>query len=111
MEERVPTMVWVTAQMRQGHADGMPVFLRRRGEPWAGAVLIKIDLLGPGCKVLTQVRDGLGRLGWMSALGEAPVTEAEAEAYIVRAVKRDPDLWVVEVESRDGRHPFRSAGS
>ncbi|HWA43363.1 MAG TPA: DUF1491 family protein [Hypericibacter adhaerens] len=111
MEERVPTVIWVTAQMRQGHADGMPVFLRRRGEPRAGAVLVKIDLLGPGCKVMTQVRDGMGRLGWLSALGEAPVTEAEAEAYIERAVKRDPDLWVVEVESRDGRHPFQTVGS
>jgi hypothetical protein len=106
MEERIPTEVWLMAQMRQGHAAGMPAFLLRRGEPRAGSVLVKINLLGPGCRVLTQVRDGRGRLGWMSALGDMPATEAEAEAYIERAVKRDPDLWVVEVESRDGRHPF-----
>jgi hypothetical protein len=106
MEERIPTEIWLTAQMRQGHADGTPVFLRRRGEPRAGSVLVKINSMESGCRVLTQVRDGLGRLGWMSALGEALATEADADAYIERAVKRDPDLWVVEVESRDGRHPF-----
>jgi hypothetical protein len=106
MEQRLPTEIWLAAQMRQGHADGTPVFLVRRGEPRAGSVLVKVNLMGAGCRVLTQVRDGLGRLGWMSALGEAPVTEADADAYVERAVKRDPDLWVVEVESRDGRHPF-----
>jgi hypothetical protein len=106
MEERLPTEIWLTAQMRQGHTEGTPVFLLRRGEPRAGSVLVKINLMGPGFRILTQVRDGLGRLGWMSALGESPATEAEVGAYIERAVKRDPDLWVVEVESRDGRHPF-----
>ncbi len=110
MEERLPTEIWLTAQMRQGHAAGTPVYLLRRGEPRAGAVLVKVNLMGPGCRVLSQVRDGLGQLGWMSALGEAPATEAEADAYIERAVKRDPDLWVVEVESRDGKHPFEVAG-
>jgi hypothetical protein len=107
MEERIPTEIWLTAQMREGHARGMPAFLLRRGESRAGAVLVKVNLMGPGCRVLTQIRDGRGRLAWLSALGEAPATEAEADAYIERAVKRDPDLWVVEVENRDGQHPFR----
>ena len=65
--------------------------------------------MGPGYRVLTQGRDARGKLGWMSALGATPVPGAEAAAYIERAVKRDPDLWVVEVETRDGRHPFEGS--
>ena len=45
-------------------------------------------------------------LAWIAAMAGRLISEAEADAYIARAVTRDPDLWVVEIESRDGKHPF-----
>jgi hypothetical protein len=47
-----------------------------------------------------------GRQGWLAAKENALMPEADADAYIARAVKRDPDLWVIEIEDRAGRHPF-----
>jgi len=41
----------------------------------------------------------------MSCAGEpVPLPEAEIEAYLTRQIRFDPDLWIVEVEARDGRH-------
>jgi hypothetical protein len=80
--------------------------LARKGEPKGGTVLLKLNLLEAGCRVLTQMRDLDGRLGWLPALNGATVPEAEADTYIARAVTRDPDLWVIEIEDRDGNHPF-----
>jgi hypothetical protein len=34
------------------------------------------------------------------------VPETDADDYITRQTARDPDLWVVEVETRAGEHGF-----
>ncbi len=53
-----------------------------------------------------QQRDLKGELGWMTLFKGATVPETEADAYIQRAIQRDPDLWVIEVEDREKRNPF-----
>jgi len=106
MEDRLPTELWVKAHLRRCNAEAIPTVVVRKGDATGGTVLLKLVQTGAGCRVLTQVRDLDGRLGWLSALSDTPVDEPEADAYIARAVARDPDLWVLEIETRDGRHPF-----
>lgn len=105
-DDRIPTDLWVRAHLRRCSADGIPATVARKGAPSGGLVLLKLNQLEHGCRVLTQTRDMEGRLAWLAALGGALVSEAEADAYVARSVGRDPDLWVVEIEDRDGRHPF-----
>jgi len=105
-DERLPTKLWVMAHLRRCAADAVPATVARRGEAMGGMVLLKLNQLEAGCRLLSQTRDLEGRLAWFPALEGKLVPEAEADAYIERAVKRDPDLWVVEIEDRDGRHPF-----
>ena len=104
--ERLPTEVWVKAHIRRCLAEGVPVTVARRGEPHGGILLLKLNQLERGCRLLSQTRDLDGRIAWLPALKGALVAEDEADGYIARAVERDPDLWVVEIEHRDGWHPF-----
>jgi hypothetical protein len=105
-EERLPTELWVQVHLRRCSASATPAALVRRGEAERGTVLLKLNQLEAGCRILSQARDLDGRLGWLAALGGKLVPEAEADAYIARAVERDPDLWVIEIEDRNGQNPF-----
>ena len=103
---RLPAELWIMAHVRRCMAEAVPVYVARRGDAGGGAVLLKINQREAGCRVLTQTRDAAGGSAWFGAFDNRPVAESEADAYIDRATARDPDLWVVEIEHRDGWHPF-----
>jgi len=105
MEARVKTGIWVSAYIRRAGLDGRPVMVARRGDADAGLVLIKVNRLAdPGCIVYSPARDLDGNRVWRMATGPEPVPEPDADLYIERQVKFDPDLWVLEIEDRAGRH-------
>jgi hypothetical protein len=100
MEARLKTEIWVKALVRRCDLAAVAVAVVARGDGDAGAVLIKLNSRDDGCSVLAQARGPDGELLWMRANGAVPVIEADADTYIARQRQRDPDLWVVEIESR-----------
>jgi hypothetical protein len=105
-EARLPTHLWVGAKLRLCAASGVHVYVLRRGEAEGGLVLLKVTIPFQGARVFSMSRDLKGVLGWVPGLSGDQVDEPTADAWIERQVSRDPDLWVVEVESRDGSHLF-----
>lgn len=105
-EPRIKTKIWVQAAIRRCFAVGIPATIVQKGDEDAGVVALKVNRLGEGCEVLTQARDENGVLGWYRATGAEPVPETDADAYIEQQMQFDRDLWVIEVEDRDGRHCF-----
>jgi hypothetical protein len=107
-DARLRTDIWVQACVRRGDLEGIPVMVVRKGDPTAGAVLVKRNRFEQGCMVLLQTRDADGASAWLAGTGLDLVPEADADAYIARARQRDPDLWVIEIEDRQGRLPFEA---
>ncbi len=103
-EARLKAEIWVRAQLRLCDLAFLPAVIRRKGDPDAGTILIKLDRLDGSAVVLSQVRTAAGALAWMRATGEAPAPDADAEAYIQRQLKFDPDIWVLEIEDPDARY-------
>ncbi|EKV31281.1 hypothetical protein C882_3654 [Caenispirillum salinarum AK4] len=106
MDSRLKTRLRVQAIIRQCETRAVPAMVVRKGDPDAGALLVKVNAFDSGCTVLTPVTDAGGRRGWMRGTGPQPVDEPTADAYIARQARYDEDLWVVEIESRDGWHPL-----
>ena len=102
----LPTALYVEAHLRNLAHAGTPYYVVHKGAYAAGTVLLKLNLLDGTSKLLQQQRDIYGALGWMALRGGEAYAEAETDAYIRRAVDRDSDLWVIEVEDKAGKNPF-----
>jgi hypothetical protein len=107
---RLKTGIWVAAYLRRAQIEGAAAVLRRRGAEEAGAVFIKIDRLdgtadvyGPAPQSTFDDARPVER-AFSPSLKALPAPAAEVEAYLARQVGFDPDLWIVEVEDRTGRH-------
>ena len=105
-EARLKTEIWVQACVRRGNADGIAIAIVHKGDPARGSVIVKLNRFEQGCVVLAETRDEEGMRAWLRGTGPEPVSEPVADDYVARNRKYDPDLWVIEVEDREGRLPF-----
>lgn len=105
-DDRLPTELWVTAHLRKCNARGVPHYIVHKGAEAAGTVMVKIVVSGKGCRLLNQSRDENGDMGWMDIFDGELADEKRADDYIRRNIDRDPDIWVIEVEDKEGENPF-----
>ena len=106
---RLKSGIWVAAYIRRCQSEGVQAVLRRRGAEEAGAVFIKVarldgtaDVYGPAPQTAFDEARPADR-AFVSCLKQQPATEADAETYLARQIKFDPDVWIVETEDRAGR--------
>jgi len=99
---RLKAGVFVRALIRRAEVAGAAAYVVRKGAEEAGAVLLKLAPLDGSCTVLSQARRGEGELVWVKPLGDK-ADEAAASAWFDKQIKFDPDLWIVEIEDREGR--------
>lgn len=105
-EARIPTSLWVEGKIRELSTQGVGVYVTHKGERHDGIVLLKLSDCRGRCKLLTQQRDIEGVLGWVNIFQDDIIEEAKADDYITRAITRDPDQWVIEVETPELQNPF-----
>lgn len=105
---RLTADIWVSAYLARLRQMNIPAFVVARGDGTAGAVLVKLNTLD-GMAVCYQRSMDLmtGDRRWV-VLTEGP--EHAVDASVARQRGFDPDLWVIEVEDRQGRHLLDQPG-
>ena len=105
---RLRADIWVAACIRRCAVEGAAAVVRRRGAAEAGAIFVKIDRLDGRAALFAPAPQselagrGAERL-WARAHKDEWITPSEVEARLTRQIAFDPDLWIVEVEDREGR--------
>jgi hypothetical protein len=100
---RLSTDVWVGALIRRAELGGAFPVVARRGDPRAGAVLVKtVNRRAGTVSLYAEAVRGEGERVWMQPSLSAE--ESDLDAYIARAARIDPDIWVVEIDDPEGRH-------
>ena len=107
---RLKSAIWVAAYIRRCQTEGIFVAVRRHGADEAGAIFIKVnrldgtaDVYGPAPQSAFAEEHPVDR-AFSPAVKTMPAPDADAEAYLARQVRFDPDVWIIETEDRAGRH-------
>lgn len=105
---RLTSDFWVKAYLTRLRLADIPAFVTSKGDVTAGAVLIKINTLDGNASCYQRSFDlRSGERTWV-ILSEGPETEVDQALQKQRSF--DPDLWVIEVEDREGRHLLDEPG-
>lgn len=97
---RLKTEIRVMALMRRAQAGGAFAAVLRRGDADAGAFWV-IVRQGKELFCYTEQMSMAGGREWYQ---DGPFDEADMSQRINKAVDRDPDIWIVEIEDQGGRH-------
>ena len=105
---RLTAEFWVSAYLNRLRLYEIPAFVVTHGDDTAGAVLVKLNTLDGNAKAFQRSFDLMsGERAWM-VLAEG--SEADVDAALAKQRSFDPDLWVIEVEDREGRHLLDEPG-
>lgn len=105
---RLRSDIWVKAYIRRCIGRGAFVAVVRHGDDDAGAIFIRINRLDGTSVLFSPAPAGFAEAAtdrqWINSSGGALVPDADAETRLDRERAFDSDVWILEVEDREGRH-------
>lgn len=99
---RLTAEIWVSAYLTRLRLLEIPAFVVKRGDNTAGAVLVKLNTLDGQASCFQRSFDLMtGDRKWVVLVEGDEVT---VDQSVTKQCGFDPDLWVIEVEDKQGRH-------
>ena len=105
---RLTARFWVDAYLARLRLHDIPAFVTAHGDDTGGAVVVKVNTLDGQARLFHRSFDlESGARVWAEL---ASGVETDVDQSLVKQRGFDPDLWVIEVEDREGRHLLEDPG-
>lgn len=98
MEPRLASSVLVGALMRQAQVEGGSAALLARGDSQAGSVVVILTEKGRKARILERILQPGGAYRWHDSFVVTAINDEEAEKFLGRRRKFDPDSWILELD-------------
>ena len=80
--------------------------IANKGAPEAGAVYVQVTMAPDQVKIFAPAPgptyDEEGKRTWHLPLGAEPVSDEDAAQYFKRQKSFDPDIWIIDIDDRNG---------
>ncbi len=105
MPRDIQAQIWAGALVRRAQIGGAFATIVHRGDADRGDVLVKVTSARGRAKLYAPAFNPEGPTEFETLpAGAADPAEADVDALIAKRLKADRDLWVIEIEDRQGRH-------
>jgi len=98
---RLTADFWIKAYLARLRLADIPAYVTAKGDPDAGTVVVKCATLDGQARAFSRSYDLMSDARVWIELCSGP--EREVDDALHRARSRDRDLWIIEVEDREGR--------
>ena len=104
----LPTKILIDAARAQAQAKGLVMTFIHQGDRDSGQILLQFfDSLAQKSQLARRERNWeTGDFDWVPVKAGSALDQEEAGKYIERAIKIDPDIWVIEIEGSLNENPF-----
>ena len=103
---RLRTDIWIQAYVRRCFTQGLWASVSRKGDPDAGAVMVRLDRLDGRMCLYAPAPGGAfaedGDRRWIELFGDSETASCEITEYLEKQLRYDPDIWIIDVENRTG---------
>jgi hypothetical protein len=105
---RLTSELWVQSYLTRLRLKEIPAFITLKGDLTAGTIFVKINTLDGFASAYHKTFDlNLDKRCWqLLLLGK----ELEVDKKLEKEKRFDPDIWVIEVEDKQGRHLLDELG-
>lgn len=101
MPREIPAQLWVSALLRRANGAGAFATIVHRGDEQRGDVLVKVTRARGEARLYAPAFNPEGPTEFERLAAE---DEADVDVLVSKWLKADRDLWVIEIEDREGRH-------